>query len=217
MTIQIDDYKILVDPAMSVNPKAVEKDKEHYKDVDYILVTHAHNDHVADVEQVAAKTGATIIANYEIANHYGSKGHESHGMNHGGTMQFPFGELKCVLAVHSSHFEDGSGYGGHPCGFVIVANGKNIYIAGDTALTMDMKLIPLFYDLDLAVLPLGDNYTMGIKEAVMASQFVEVNEVLGCHYDTFPILEIDHNKALKAFETVGKKLHLLDIGQTIKL
>ena len=216
LSITVNSNTILVDPAISVNPLAKDKIDIDTLQADYILLTHAHGDHVADVEPIAKRTGAKIIANYEMANYYKEKGFDAHDMNHGGTAVFDFGTVKCVPASHSSVFPDMT-YGGNPCGFVVSANGKAIYIAGDTALTMEMKLIPMFYKLDLAVLPLGDNYTMGIEEAVMASKFVEVDTILGCHYDSFPILEIDHNAAKKAFDDAGKTLVLLDIEEKMTL
>jgi L-ascorbate metabolism protein UlaG (beta-lactamase superfamily) len=137
-------------------------------------------------------------------------------MNHGGQWDFEFGNLKYVNAIHSSSFPDGS-YGGQPGGFVIEGEHKNIYIAGDTAVTMDMKLIPMHTQLDLAVLPIGDNFTMGIDDAIIASDFVECDKILGCHYDTFGYIEIDHEEAKRKFFDRGKDLMLLKIGESIEL
>ncbi len=120
------------------------------------------------------------------------------------------------MAIHTSSFSDGS-YGGQPGGFVISADDKNIYIAGDTALTMDMKLIPMSTKLDLAILPIGDNFTMGIDDAIIASDFVECDNVLGCHYDTFGYIEIDHIEAVGKFEKESKTLHLLAIGESLTM
>jgi L-ascorbate metabolism protein UlaG (beta-lactamase superfamily) len=146
--------------------------------------------------------------------HYGNKGLKGHPLNHGGSSDFDFGRIKYVNAVHTSSFPDGS-YGGQPGGFILSAQGKNIYIAGDTALTMDMKLIPMFLSLDLAILPIGDNFTMGVDEALIASDFVECNQVLGYHFDTFGYIKINHTEAQSAFEGQGKTLHLLDIGASL--
>ena len=137
-------------------------------------------------------------------------------MNHGGTWTFDFGYLKYVNAIHTSSFADGS-YGGQPGGFVLVAEGKSVYIAGDTALTYDMKLIGDQFDLDLAVLPIGDNFTMGIDDAVLAGDFVKCNNVLGYHYDTFGFIEIDHKMAKKKFSEKNKNLTLLEIGEELKI
>jgi len=213
--IQVKDVHILVDPFISGNPKASQIDIGQLK-ADYILLTHAHQDHTLDVETIAKRTNAMIVSNFEIVTHYGNKGLEGHPMNHGGNRDFDFGNLKYVNAIHTSSFPDGS-YGGQPGGFVIEGEHKNIYIAGDTALTMDMKLIPLQTKLDLAILPIGDNFTMGVDDAILASDFVECDKVLGCHYDTFGYIEIDHEEAKRKFFDKDKDLMLLDIGESIEL
>lgn len=213
--IQIDDIHILVDPFISGNPKAEKIDIETLK-ADYILITHAHQDHILDVEAIAKRTDAVIISNFEIVTHFGNLGIEGHPMNHGGTWDFEFGSVKYVNAIHTSSFPDGS-YGGQPGGFVIEGERKNIYIAGDTALTFDMKLIPLHTKLDLAILPIGDNFTMGINDAILASDFVECDKILGCHFDTFGYIEIDHEKAKRKFFESGKDLMLLEIGEHLEL
>ncbi|QFZ55787.1 metal-dependent hydrolase [Oceanihabitans sp. IOP_32] len=213
--IQIDDIHILVDPFISGNPKAEKIDIETLK-ADYILITHAHQDHILDVEAIAKRTDAVIISNFEIVTHFGNLGIEGHPMNHGGTWDFEFGSVKYVNAIHTSSFPDGS-YGGQPGGFVIEGERKNIYIAGDTALTFDMKLIPLHTKLDLAILPIGDNFTMGINDAILASDFVECDKILGCHFDTFGYIEIDHEEAKRKFFESGKDLMLLEIGEHLEL
>ena len=149
--IEIGGKHILVDPYISANPEAAHIDIKHLK-ADYILLTHAHSDHILDVEAIAKRTNAVIVSNFEVASHFGEKGFEYHPMNHGGSWTFDFGKVKFVSAIHSSSFPDGS-YGGNPGGFVIEGEHKNIYISGDTALTMDMKLIPLRTKLDLAIFP----------------------------------------------------------------
>ncbi|HLT50773.1 MAG TPA: metal-dependent hydrolase [Arenibacter sp.] len=208
--------KLLVDPFITGNEKAKDKIKIEDLDPDYILITHAHQDHTLDVEEIAGRSGAVVISNYEIATHYEQKGLQVHPMNHGGSRTFEFGDLKYVNAIHTSSFPDGS-YGGQPGGFILSSGSKHLYIAGDTALTMDMKLIPLFAKLDLAILPIGDNFTMGATDAVIASDFVGCNKVLGCHYDTFGYIEIDHLKAQKIFSDAGKELILLGIGETLEV
>ena len=213
--IQIADIHILIDPFISGNPKASHININEIKS-DYILLTHAHQDHILDVETFAKRTNAIIVSNYEIAMHYGNKGFEHHPMNHGGSWDFDFGTVKYVNAIHTSSFPDGS-YGGQPGGFVIEGEHKNIYIAGDTALTMDMKLIPLNTKLDLAILPIGDNFTMGINDAILASDFVECNKVLGYHFDTFGYIEINHEEAKRKFFDKNKDLMLLKIGDSLEL
>jgi len=213
--IQIKDIHILVDPFISPNEKASHIDVNLLK-ADYILVTHAHQDHIVDVESIAKRTGAVVISNFEIVNHFGKLEIEGHPMNHGGKWDFEFGTVKYVNAIHTSSFPDGS-YGGQPGGFVIEGEHKNIYIAGDTALTYDMKLIPLQTKLDLAILPIGDNFTMGIDDAILASDFVSCDKILGYHYDTFGYIEIDHEEAKRKFFEKDKDLMLLEIGDFIEL
>ena len=213
--IEIGGKNIIVDPYISPNPKASHIDVNALKS-DYILLTHAHGDHIADVETIAKNTNATIVSNAEIAGFYANKGFETHPMNHGGSWNFDFGKVKFVQAIHSSSFPDGS-YGGNPGGFVIEGEHKNIYIAGDTALTFDMQLIPLRTKLDLAVFPIGNNFTMDIEDAIIASDFVECDKILGYHFDTFGYIEIDHKEAVKKFFDAGKDLMLLEIGESIEL
>ncbi|WP_458626357.1 metal-dependent hydrolase [Winogradskyella sp. PC D3.3] len=213
--IQINDIYILVDPFITGNDKASEIDIETLK-ADYILVTHAHQDHILDVEAIAKRTGAIIISNFEIVTYFQNKELEGHPMNLGGAWDFEFGNLKYVNAIHTSSFPDGS-YGGQPGGFIIEGEHKTIYIAGDTALTMDMKLIPMQTKLDLAILPIGDNFTMGIDDAILASDFVECDKILGYHFDTFGYIEINHEEAKRKFFDKGKDLMLLAIGESVEL
>ncbi len=213
--ITIADIHIIVDPFISANPKASHIDINSLE-ANYILLTHAHQDHILDVESIAKRTNAVIVSNAEIATYYGKKGFQSHPMNHGGSWNFEFGNLKYVNAIHSSSFPDGT-YGGNPGGFVIEGERKNIYIAGDTALTMDMKLIPMRTNLDLAILPIGNNFTMDIEDAIIASDFVECDKILGYHFDTFGYIEINKDQAIKKFFDKGKDLMLLNIGDCIEL
>ena len=215
LQIEIGNQSIIVDPFITGNPNASAIDVNSLK-ADYILLTHAHQDHILDVDTIAKRTGATIVSNYEIVSHYQSKGFEGHPMNHGGSWQFDFGKVKYVNAIHTSSFPDGS-YGGRPGGFVIEGEHKNIYIAGDTALTFDMKLIPMETKLDLAILPIGDNFTMGVNDALIAAAFVECDKILGYHFDTFGYIEIDHDAAKRKFFDNNIDLMLLEIGGTLEL
>jgi L-ascorbate metabolism protein UlaG (beta-lactamase superfamily) len=208
--IEFEGTNIIVDPFISGNSLASHIDILALK-ADYILVTHAHQDHILDVETIAQHTGATIVSNYEIALHYGAKDFNVFAMNHGGTYKTDAFSAKYVNAIHTSSFPDGS-YGGQPGGFVLTANGKSINIAGDTALTFDMKLIPLQTKLDLAILPIGDTFTMGIDDAILASDFVECDKVLGYHYDSFPPIKIDQAEAKQKFTDKHKELILLKVG-----
>ncbi|WP_281846537.1 metal-dependent hydrolase [Olleya namhaensis] len=213
--IEIEDTHILVDPFISGNLKAAHIDINTIK-ADYILLTHAHQDHILDVEAIAKLTDAVIVSNFEIVTHFQNLGFEGHPMNHGGTWDFDFGSLKYVNAIHTSSFSDGS-YGGQPGGFVLEGEHKNIYIAGDTALTFDMKLIPMQTKLDLVILPIGDNFTMGINDAIIASDFLECDKILGYHFDTFGYIEIDHEAAKRKFFEKDKDLMLLEIGESLEL
>lgn len=215
ISIEVSGKTILVDPFISANAKASHIDIHSLK-ADYIFLTHAHQDHILDTEVIAKRTNAVIVSNYEIASHYGNKGLKYHPMNHGGSWNFDFGKVKYVVAHHTSSFPDGS-YGGNPGGFVIEGEHKNIYIAGDTALTTDMKLIPLRTKLDLAILPIGSNFTMDVEDAIIASDFLECDKILGYHYDTFGYIEINHNDAKKKFFDANKDLMLLEIGESIVL
>ena len=213
--IEVGGKSIIVDPYITANELASHIDIMQLK-ADYILITHAHGDHILDVEAIAKNTGATIVSNAEIAGYYEKKGFTTHPMNHGGSWSFDFGIVKYVNAIHSSGFPDGT-YGGNQGGFVIEGEHKNIYIAGDTALTYDMKLIPLRTKLDLAILPIGSNFTMDVEDAIIASDFIECDKILGYHYDTFGYIKIDHEKSIKKFFDKGKDLMLLEIGKSIEL
>ncbi len=214
--IQINGKNVVFDPFISPNElaKHIEVDKIP---ADYILLSHGHQDHVVDAEKIAKRTGATIISNFEIVSWYGEKGINGHPMNHGGSWNFDFGNVKYVNAVHSSVLPDGT-YGGNPGGFVVSNDQGNFYFAGDTALTWDMKLIPLTSPkLDFAILPIGDNFTMGIQDAIKASDFIECDKIIGCHYDTFGYIKIDHEAAVDAFADKEKELILLDIGASLTI
>ena len=179
---------------------------------DYVMLTHGHQDHVLDAEVIAKKNEATIISNYEIVSWYGEKGLKGHPLNHGGAWDFDFGNVKYVNAVHSSVLPDGT-YGGNPGGFVVSNDEGCFYHAGDTALTMDMKLLPLIAPkLDFAILPIGDNFTMGYKDAAIAADFIECDKIIACHYDTFGYIKVDHEAAKAAFSKRQKELIFLDIG-----
>jgi L-ascorbate metabolism protein UlaG (beta-lactamase superfamily) len=207
---------ILVDPMISPNPLASAINVSDLK-ADVILLTHGHYDHVADALEIAKNSNSTLIAIYEVATWYENNGITVHSMNIGGKFSFDFGTLKMVSAIHSGTMPDGTGVGA-AAGFVLWNDEACIYIAGDTALTMDMQLIPITCPkLDMAILPIGDNYTMGFEDASLASDFIKCDTIVGCHFDTFPWIKIDHQKAIDHFKQKNKTLILPKIGESIKL
>ncbi len=213
--IETGGKKLLFDPFISPNPAAKDIDINSLKP-DYILISHGHGDHVADLLQIQKSSGAIVICIAEIAGWLGSKGVDNaHGMNIGGAYNFDFGRVKMVNAVHSSTLPDGSA-GGNPAGYVVYAEGKAIYFAGDTALTYDMKLLA-DEKLDWALLPIGDNYTMGADEAIKACGFINCKNVIGMHYDTFPAIKIDKNEVQEKFTKAGLNLKLPGIGESLTL
>lgn len=209
--VEINGKHLLIDPFISPNELASNINIDEIP-ADYILLSHGHADHVADAEAIAKRTGAKIISSYEIVSWYESKGLEGHPLNLGGKVSFDFGHIKYVNAVHSSVLPDGT-YGGNPGGFVIWNDDISFYFAGDTALTLDMQLIPMICPpLDFAILPIGDNFTMGIEDAIVASDFIQCDRVIGAHYDTFGYIKIDKEAAVEAFKREEKQLVLMNIG-----
>jgi len=205
---------LLFDPFISPNPLAREIDVKKVA-ADFILVSHGHVDHVADVIDIAKRTGATVITAYEPGCWFETKGVKNvQAMNHGGATRTAFGRVKLTSAIHSSSMPDGS-YGGNPCGFVVESKEGNFYYSGDTALTYDMKLIGEMTRLDFAVFPIGDFFTMGIEDALRAAAFVGVTKLVGVHYDTFPPIQLDRAFALQATRDAGKNLLLPSISETI--
>ena len=208
--------QILIDPFITGNPLATNILIDDIQ-CDYILLSHGHGDHIADTEAIAKANDATIISSHEIATYYQNLGIKAHGMNHGGKFDFDFGRIKVVNAVHSSSFPDGS-YAGNPMGFVIQGEEKNFYFAGDTALTYDMKLLPLTCPkLDFAILPIGDNYTMGYEDALIASDFIECDHIIGCHFDSFEVIKINSKEVETAFKKRFKEIILPSVGQEINV
>jgi L-ascorbate metabolism protein UlaG (beta-lactamase superfamily) len=189
LQIDIGSHRLLIDPFFTGNPAAtLTADQAR---ADFILVSHGHGDHIGDTIALAKRTGATVIANYEIATWLEGQGvKNAHGMQHGGSFSFPFGRVKLTLAFHGSMLPDGS-YGGNPCGLLITtSDGKKIYDAADTGLFGDMKLIGE-EGIDLAILPIGDNYTMGPDDAVRAVKLLTPKKVVPIHYNTWPLLAQD--------------------------
>ena len=190
-TVDTGAYKLVIDPFFAPNNPAAPVTADQIE-ADYILLTHGHGDHTADAANIAKRTGATVIGVFEVVSWVQNQGAANgHGMNTGGAYTFPFGRVKLTIAHHSSTMPDDSP-GGNPVGYVInFSDGVDVYFAGDSALTYDMKLIGEAGGVDLAVLPIGDNFTMGPDDAVRAAQFVQAKRVIPCHYDTFPPIKQD--------------------------
>ena len=207
---------VLFDPFISGNElaRAIDLDKLH---ADYIVISHGHFDHILDAVAIARRTGATVIANFEITTWLGNQGISNiHTLNPGGKSRFDFGLVRCFLAQHSSSFPDGS-YAGVACGFAVASEEGNFYYSGDTGLSLDMQLVSQSTDLDYAILPVGDSLTMGAEEAIQAARLLDVGKVIGVHFDTFPQIVIDHQKTIELFRESGIDLMLLDIGEVIEI
>lgn len=214
--VEVKGKKIVFDPFITHNELARTIDVNRIE-ADYIFVSHGHSDHVGDLMDLAKRTGATVVAAFELTEWVQKQGHSKvHPMNTGGKWAFEFGTVKCVVAHHSGGLPDGS-YGGNPIGFIFTTEEGNFYYSGDTALTFDMELIPRWAKLDFAVLPIGDNFTMGAEDAIIAAEFIECGRIVGVHYDTFGYIKIDKADSIRKFEAAGLSLLLPAIGETIEI
>jgi L-ascorbate metabolism protein UlaG (beta-lactamase superfamily) len=213
--LEADGKKFLFDPFITHNPLAKHIDIKGIK-ADYILVSHGHADHVADLVEIANQTKAQVIALVEVADWIRKQGVQNVTDVNFGKAKFDFGMLRTVWATHSSSNPDGS-YGGNPAGFVLELDGKAIYYAGDTALTVEMKILADLYNLDYAILPIGGHYTMDADDAVVATKYIDCDRVIGVHYNTFPPIQIDTEAAIAKFKRENKSLFLPGIGETIEL
>ena len=211
--VRLGNKTLLFDPFITGNEMAKSIDPKLIQ-ADYILISHGHADHLGDAADIARRTGATIVSNFEIVQWFAKQGlQKAHPLNHGGGHTFDFGRAKFVNAIHSSSLPDGA-YGGNPGGFVVTSAEGNFYYSGDTALTLDMKLIGESTELRFAALCIGDNFTMDVQDALKAAEFVRCSEVLGLHFDTFPPIKIDHQAAVESFKNANRRLHLLVPGRT---
>lgn len=213
---QCGGKRLLFDPFLTSNPLAQKVGiTAKSMTADYVLISHGHFDHIEDAVVLLKKTKAKVVAAYEICDWLKAQGvgeEQTLPMNHGGTLKLDFGSVQMVNAVHSSTLPDGSS-GGNPAGFVVRTAAGDFYYSGDTALTLDMQLIPRRGPLRFAVLSIGDTFTMGPDDALEAARFVDCNEIVGVHYDTWPPIAIDAAHAKALFNAAGKSLHLLEPGQ----
>ena len=216
LQLEIDGVRIVTDPFISDNPKSADINVSDVE-ADIILVSHGHGDHVGDLVELAKTTDAEVISCFEITTWLENQGHSNvRPMNIGGNYVSRGIRFKMVNAVHSSSFPDGS-YAGNPAGFILEGQNDCIYFAGDTALTYDMKLINEEFELTGALLPIGDNFTMGPDDALKAAQMCGTDRVVGIHFDTFGFIEIDHEQTEKLFEDAGIELFLPNPGEELEI
>lgn len=212
--IESNGHKILFDPFISGNELARHIDLSDIKP-EYILLSHGHSDHTADAVQLAKASDSTVVGCYEVAMWMHQQGIEKyHPMNIGGQWKFEFGAVKCTTAIHSSSMPDGS-YGGQAMGFVINLPEVKFYYSGDTALTLDMQLLRSGGPYEFLILPIGDNFTMGVDEAIQAAEWIGCKKVIGVHYDTFGFIKIDKDQAKQSFSQRGLELLLPEIGESL--
>lgn len=213
--IEAGPTKILIDPFVTDNPLSPVKADE--VEADFILVSHGHGDHVGDTIEIAKRTGATVVSNFEIQNWFVGQGVENaHPMHIGGGFDFDWGRVKLTIAHHGSALPDGS-YGGNPCGFLLTIQDKNIYHACDTGLFYDMKLIGEA-GIDLAILPIGDNFTMGPDDALRAVKLIEPKQVVPIHYDTFDVIKQDPQAwAVRVQQETSAQATVMKPGDTLEI
>ncbi|MGG1574972.1 metal-dependent hydrolase [Fictibacillus sp. NRS-1165] len=207
LEIQTEKHSIWIDPFIKGNSTAVVDIKDVKPDV--ILLTHGHNDHAGDAEEIARKNNSLIVAPFELAEYFGSKGLNVHPMHIGGGREFEWGHVKWTQAFHGSSFTEEDGtvvYTGMPAGVLFTAEGKTIYHAGDTALFSDMKMIGERNNIDVAFLPIGDNFTMGPEDAATAAEWLNAKLTVPIHYNTFPVIEQDADLFVSSLKVEGKVL-----------
>lgn len=214
--VQIEHKKqsIAIDPFLTGNPKAIVKPSDIK--CDYIVLTHGHGDHFGDTVEIARINNALVLATFELANYTERKGVRNvHTLNLGGGFNFPFGRVKLTLAHHSSSTPDGA-YAGDPAGILLYIDEKTFFHAGDTALFYDMKLIGETNSIDYAFLPIGDNFTMGIDDAVKAAEFLNAKNIIPIHYNTFDVIKADAVQFSKKIQAIGKNCIIMNPGDELE-
>lgn len=210
--VKHNEHTIFIDPFIEGNPLCDIKITD--AKCDYIILTHAHADHFGNTIDIARAKDIVAIATVELSNYLDGNGVKTHAMNLGGAFQFPFGRVKLTLAHHSSSTPDGV-YAGDPAGVILNLGDKTIFHAGDTALFYDMKLIGEMSRIDYAFLPIGDNFTMGIDDAVKAAEFLNAGTIIPIHYNTFDVIKADDNEFKRKIESIGKKCIVMKAGEEI--
>lgn len=205
---------ILIDPFLDGNPTSPVKSDD--VNADYIILTHGHGDHIGDAFKIAKRCNSTFICVNELANYCIKNGFEAHNMHIGGGHNFEFGRVKFTIAHHGSMTPD-EYYAGEPSGVVLTIDGKVIYHTGDTGLFLDMKLIGELNKIDYLLLPIGDNFTMGIDDAVKAVEFINPKIAIPIHYNTFPVINADPNEFKDKVNKLGKECKVLEFGEEIEL
>ena len=216
--VETSSHRLIIDPFLTSNPLA--RTKASDIECDYILVSHGHEDHLGDAVEISKRTGATLVANFEVAMTCATRGAKNiHPMNPGGGWNFPFGRVKLTVAHHSSSNQtpDGFLYLGNPCGILLFADGKTVYHAGDTALFGDMKLIGELNHIDVAMLPIGDNFTMGPDDAALAAEFLRAGLSIPMHYNTFDLIKVDPYEFAKKVEANGQSAKVLAVGESLEV
>ncbi len=209
------EYNLIIDPFLNGNPMA--KVKPENVKVNYVLVSHGHGDHWGDTALVAGRNKATVITNYELSQYATRQGLTSHPLHIGGSFKFPFGWVKLTIAHHGSTLENPNDYGGNPAGLIVNIGGKTIYHAGDTGLFLDMQLIGEMHPLDLALLPIGDNFTMGPVDAAKAVDFLKPKKVVPMHYNTFDIIKQDPEKFADMLKGKPTECIIMKSGDSIEI